>query len=192
MGLPVFRRGLELVSSQLNKLSQGIRAAQITSVIGGSFSRTPGGTTIIIDQQTTGGGGGSVALPCPFKATNASTETEQRVEIAQATVATQNPASPYQWPDGMGLDFPPYYLTITSEGYIYCVINFTQPDYNVSTDSTGITFEFSQTLKENTDVNQYVLMATISWDAGTSTIKVITNLCEAPAPNPCSLSYLQP
>jgi hypothetical protein len=67
MDLPVFRKGLELVSAQLNKLSQGIRAAQITSVIGGSFTRTPGGTTLIINQQPTGGGGGGGAQYCSFK-----------------------------------------------------------------------------------------------------------------------------
>lgn len=65
MDLPVFRRGLELVSAQLNKLSQGIRAAQITSVIGGSFTRTPGGTTLVIGQQP--GGGGAY---CSFKCTD--------------------------------------------------------------------------------------------------------------------------
>lgn len=187
MDLPVFRKGLELVSAQLNKLSQGIRAAQVTSVIGGSFARTPAGTTIIINQQATGGGGGAVALPCPFEATNASTETQQRVEIKQGMVATGNPSNPYQWPDGMGIGFPAYYLEITSSGYIYCKIVFDIPSYLVSSDPTGITFLFSPTLLSNTETDQYFLMATIEFDGE---IKNINNVCTSPIPDPCLLIYV--
>lgn len=190
MDLPVFRRGLELVSAQLNKLSQGIRAAQVTSVIGGTFTRTPGGTTIIIDQQpqASSAGGGS-KVPCPFEATNASTETQQRVEIKQGTVETQNYLNPYQWPDGMGIDFPPYYLEVTGAGYIYCKVVFTPPQYTISTDPTAITFLFSETLQPNTDTDQYILTATIGWDTQTAKITTITNVCTAPVVTPCGLSY---
>ena len=71
MDLPVFRRGLELVSSQLNKLSNAVRASTITSVVGGTLSSTPGGTTLVIGQQPITSGGGSAA-PCPFKVTDVS------------------------------------------------------------------------------------------------------------------------
>lgn len=190
MDLPVFRKGLELVSAQLNKLSQGIRAAQVTSVIGGTFTRTPAGTTIIIDRQpiTTGNSGGGT-LPCPFEATNASNETTQRVEIKQGTVETQNYLNPYQWPDGMGIDFPPYYLEVTGEGYIYCKVVFTPPGYTISTDPTSITFLFSETLQSNTTTDQYILTATIGWDTETAKITTITNVCAAPVVSPCGLQY---
>lgn len=189
MDLPVFRKGLELVSSQLNKLSQGIRAAQITSVIGGSFSRTPAGTTLVINPQTGGSGsGGGAILPCPFKASNASTEIKQQVEIDQGTVETGNPLNPYQWPDGMGIGFPPYLLEITGEGYLYLKVVFTIPEYVVSDQPDGISFEFSETLKANTQTDQYILMATISWE--NDAIKLVSNMCEKPIVNACSLIYV--
>lgn len=90
MDLPVFRRGLELVSSQLNKLSQGIRAATITSVIGGSFTRTPGGTTLVIGQQPGGGGGGNAAY-CSFKCSDASDNGDLFIKIQQDQVNGQYP-----------------------------------------------------------------------------------------------------
>ena len=74
MDLPVFRRGLELVSAQLNKLSNSIRASTITSVIGGSLSCTPGGTTLVIDRQPAGLS--SSATGCPFQVTDISEAPE--------------------------------------------------------------------------------------------------------------------
>ena len=52
MNLPKFRSGQELNSTLLNQLSDGIRRNQITSVIGGTFTSTPGGTAIVIDAAT--------------------------------------------------------------------------------------------------------------------------------------------
>lgn len=94
MDLPVFRKGLELVSAQLNKLSQGIRAAQVTSVIGGSFTRTPAGTTIVIAPQSSGGGGGSAAAAyCPFKVTDVSEQGKLFIEIQQDKIQGRYPVS---------------------------------------------------------------------------------------------------
>jgi hypothetical protein len=95
MDLPVFRKGLELVSSQLNKLSQGIRAAQITSVIGGSFTRTPAGTTLVIAPQS-GGGGGSATPYCAFKVTDDSNPAETKLFIK-----IQQDKIDGRYPDGM-------------------------------------------------------------------------------------------
>lgn len=129
----------------------------------------------------------STNVLCPFEATNASNETQQRVEIKQGTVATGNPYNPYQWPDGMGIGYPPYYLEITESGYIYCKFVFNTPSYLVSSDPTGITFLFSSSLLPNTETDQYFLMATIEFDAE---IKNISNVCTSPVPDPCSLIYV--
>lgn len=130
-----------------------------------------------------------VTTICPFQATNASTETIQQVEIQQGTVATQNYLNPYQWPDGMGIDYPPYYLEVTGAGYIYCKVVFTPPMYTISTDPTSITFLFSETLESNTSTDQYIMTATIGWDTETAKIKSITNVCLSPSPSPCGLQY---
>jgi hypothetical protein len=95
MDLPFFKRGLELVSSQLNKLSSAIRSSTITSVIGGTLMRTPGGTTLVIDQQPGGGGGTAAAADyCFFKVTDASTSTQLRIQVQSDQVEGR-------WPDGM-------------------------------------------------------------------------------------------
>jgi len=95
MDLPFFKRGLELVSSQLNKLSNAIRASTITSVIGGTLMRTPGGTTLVIDQQPGGGGGGVAPSDyCFFKVTDVSTDTQLKIQVQSDQVEGR-------WPDGM-------------------------------------------------------------------------------------------
>ena len=191
MDLPVFRKGLELVSAQLNKLSQGIRAAQITSVIGGTFTRTPGGTTLFIDRQPiTTGSGGSGGGVCWYSSTAASTETEMRVQISQAALPTNNPASPYIWPDGMGIGFPPYYLTVTGSGYVYLAVLFNTSTYFVSTDPGAVSFEFSETIKPNTTELQYILVGTVTVTDGA--ITSVENVCSQPDLNPCLLEYTIP
>jgi len=188
MDLPVFRKGLELVSAQLNKLSQGIRAAQVTSVIGGTFTRTPGGTTIIIDRQpiTTGGGGGGGGGVCWYQSTDASTETEMRVMISQSALPTNNPAAPYIWPDGMGIGFPPYYLTVTGSGYVYLVVLFDTTTYLVSTEEGSVSLELSPTIKANTGTTQYILLGTVLVE---NVITSIQNVCTQPPVNPCMLVF---
>jgi len=190
MDLPVFRKGLELVSAQLNKLSQGIRSAQVTSVIGGTFTRTPGGTTIIIDRQPCGSGGGGTAGICWYQSSAASAETEMRVMISQAALPTNNPAAPYIWPDGMGIGFPPYYLTVTGSGYVYLAVLFNTSTYFVSTDPGAVSLEFSETIKPNTTEVQYILVGTVTVTDGA--ITSVENVCSQPDLNPCLLEYTTP
>ena len=149
MDLPVFRRGLELVSQQLNKLSEGIRAAQITSVIGGTFTRTPGGTTLTINTPPSGGSGGAPAKDCNFNVTDASiwNEAGNQVTTMQVKVANSQLAGIY--PAGMDAETP-YYIVLDPETdfsaagicylYLRAIVN---DDGVISAEENSLTFEWS-------------------------------------------------
>jgi hypothetical protein len=148
MDLPVFRRGLELVSAQLNKLSDNIRASTVTSVIGGKFTRTPGGTTLIINPVTTqGAGSGSATKDCNFNVTDASiwNEAGNQVTTMQVKVANSKLAGVY--PTGMDAETP-YYIVLDPETgfsaagicylYLRAIIN---DDGVISAEENSLTFE---------------------------------------------------
>lgn len=153
MDLPVFRRGLELVSQQLNKLSEGIRAAQITSVIGGTFTRTPGGTTLTINPPPSAGGAGAPAKDCNFKVTDASiwNEAGNQVTTMQVLVANSQLAGVY--PTGMD-GSTPYYIVLdpqtdfSTAGICYLYLrSIVNDDGVISSEENSLTFEPS---------NQYI------------------------------------
>jgi hypothetical protein len=181
MDLPAFRRGLELVSADLNKLSNAVRAASVTSVIGGTFSRTPGGTTIIINDQVRGNsGGGGSTIPCPFQCTDASDETGLKVEVAWGLIWQMLPTG--MFPD----NDPPLQLTVTENCFIYSKIEF-------NTDTllpTQISFSVETGLQSNTTDTQYNLIASVQVDttADPPVITQIRNVCQQPFPSPCSLA----
>lgn len=181
MDIPNFRRGLELNSTELNKLSNAIRSAAVTSVIGGTFSRTPGGTTIIVDAQVRGGGGGS-GVKCWFECTDASVGTALKVKVAQDQIAGR-------YPDGMGLDFPDFILDISQSCYIYAKVLFNTTTLEIEAGSTAITVLQSNDLQENTASEQYILLAAITTKTGPVRITQINNVCERPIPNPCYLAW---
>ena len=181
MDIPNFRRGLELNSTELNKLSNAIRSAAVTSVIGGTFSRTPGGTTIIVDAQVRGGSGGGV-IPCPFKCTDASDAVSLKIEVTQGLISGR-------WPEDMGIDSPPFILEITGNSYIYAAIYWDIENLQIGPDPDAITIIQSGELLQNTDTMQYILLATIVTDGSPLAITEITNVCEQPVPNPCLLDW---
>jgi hypothetical protein len=180
MDLPTFRRGFELVSAELNKLSNAIRAASITSVINGSFTRTPGGTTIIIGDQVRGGGGGGSTAFCPFKVTDASTSTELKINIAWGVIANRIPTG--MFPN----DSPQLVMTIESSVFVYAAITFDLDTLNVS----GISFVTDAEVKTNTTTTQYWLIATVTVDTtGESpVISKTMNVCQEPYASPCQLA----
>jgi hypothetical protein len=181
MDLPVFRRGLELVSADLNKLSNDISAASVTSVIGGTFTRTPGGTTIVVNDQVRGGGStGGSSIPCPFACYDASDEDTLRVEVSWGLIWQRLPTG--MFPD----NDPPLKLTVTDTCFIYSKIVF-------DTDTllpTEISFSVESELKENTNNTQYNLIASVfvKTDPSPAVISNIRNVCEQPFPSPCSLA----
>lgn len=56
--IPKFYTGQQIRASDLNALADETRKNEITAVVGGTFSRTSGGTTITVTSQGNGGGGG--------------------------------------------------------------------------------------------------------------------------------------
>lgn len=180
MYLPDFRRGVELTSTELNKLSDAIRSAAVTSVIGGTFSRTPGGTCLIIDQQVRGGGSEGGGVPCPFEVTDASEGTTMKVQIGWGLIWQQLPTGMFP------SNNPPLKMTVTETCYVYSKITF-----NTSTlIPSAVAFTISSAILQNTASDQYNLIARVfvNEDADSKTISGISNICQQPFPSPCSLA----
>jgi len=180
MDIPEFRRGLELTSRELNKLSDAVRSAAVTSVIGGTFTRTPGGTTIIVsDQVRGGGGGGGSAIYCPFQCSDASDSNGLKVQVGWGLIWQMLPTG--MFPDNN----PPLKLVVSESCFIYSKIVF-------NTDTllpTEVLFSVENTIKTNTATTQYNLIAivTVDTDAEPNVISKIQNMCQQPFPSPCAL-----
>ena len=180
MDIPNFRRGLELNSTELNKLSNAIRSAAVTSVIGGTFSRTPGGTTIIVDAQVRGSAsGGGATIPCPFQCSDASEAETLKVEVQWGLIWQMLPTG--MFPDNT----PTLKLTVSGDCFIYSRITF---DTNTLL-PTSVDFSVESELKMNTGTVQYNLIAVVlvSTDEPV-TIREIKNICQQPFPSPCALA----
>lgn len=180
MDIPEFRRGLELNSRELNKLSNAVRSAAVTSVIGGTFTRTPGGTTLIIDQQVRGSAGGGSTIPCPFQVSNASDEAGMKVEIQWGLIWQQLPTG--MFPD----NDPPLRMAISGTSYVYSKIEFNKDTLL----PVAVSFSIETEIKNNTDAIQYNLIAvvTVTGEGDEQKISAIQNICQQPFPSPCSLA----
>ncbi len=75
MDLPAFKKGMALMASDLNRLTNQVRASRVTQVIGGTVSVAPGGTTITV-SPTAGKAGGAAAYATPFEVLLAPQEEE--------------------------------------------------------------------------------------------------------------------
>jgi hypothetical protein len=178
MNLPKFRSGQELNSTLLNQLSDGIRRNQITSVIGGTFTSTPGGTAIVIDAQTRGGGGSTAV--CPFQVTTANEGDTWKFSIAWGMVGV-----PPVLPIGMlPNNVPP--LTMTwSDGWVYMRVEFVEDDTAVK----EVTFEIAEEIPPADETYAYYPIAYIDTDSsGEEPTQRIQNLCSAPIPSVCDLA----
>jgi len=182
MDLPAFRRGLELVSADLNKLANAIRAASVTSVIGGTFTRTPGGTTIVVSDQVRGGGSGGGAK-CWFKLSDATEGETIKIEIQQDQIAGR-------YPEGMGLGFPAFKITINSNTYFYISVKYNTTTLEIDPASDAIQIVDSDALKQATTNTIYILIGTVVVEAGK--VKTIDNICDRPIPDPCGLAWGSP
>jgi hypothetical protein len=180
MDIPEFRRGLELNSRELNKLSNAVRSAAVTSVIGGRFTRTPGGTTIIVNDQVRGGGGGGSSIPCPFQVSDATDEEGMKVQIEWGLIWQMLPTG--MQPD----NDPPLKMTITATGYVYSKIVFNKDTLI----PTSVSFSIETEIKSNSDTTQYNLIAIVTVDTTTqpASITGIQNICIQPFPSPCALA----
>lgn len=189
MDLPVFRRGLELVSTQLNKLSNAIRASTITSVIGGSLSCTPGGTTLVIDRQPATPG---ATVACPFQVTDISEPGESggqmtlKLNVLCEEIMLFSAPGFECWPEGTSAASPNFVIsTIPAQAgwhAIYLQINMDEQQH-LAVDNTGRVLPKIVTLQnyaESTSTEQMVYLAgvTLSTDeANHIYISDISNAC---------------
>lgn len=127
--------------------------------------------------------GGGAATPCPyFKVTDASTLETTRVQVAQSQIAGR-------WPEGMGIGYPPFYLEIGGNSYIYAGIYWDTNSLEIGTDTDAITILQSDQILQNTSDMQYILLATVVAEGFPLAITKITNICTQPTPNPCLLDW---
>jgi hypothetical protein len=127
--------------------------------------------------------GGATAAPCAYFRVTDATEAEiLRVEVAQSQIAGR-------WPDGMGIGFPPFYLELAGNSYIYAGIYWDVTTLTIGPDSDAITILQSDELLQNTDTMQYILLATVVTGGSPITITQINNVCSQPQPNPCLLDW---
>lgn len=185
MDLPQLEAGMAILAEQINKISREVRSNALSSVIGGSFVRAPGGTNVTINRQPMGSSGGGVGV-CPFRVTDASIGTTLKVQVQTGTVLTPTGA---RYPDGMSIEEPPFYLEISETCFIYCKISYIENTVTVMVESTGITLLQSATALPNTVDDEYVLLATLVVNPETVAITQISNVCLPVAANPCNLNW---
>jgi hypothetical protein len=184
---PYAQRGQPIPPSSFNALIDMVKSAQLTSVVGGTFSRSIGGTALTITSQSTGSGGGATqGLVCQyFEVTDASEGEVLKVEVAQNQIAGR-------WPEGMGIGNPPFILELSGSSYIYAAIYWDTVNLVIGPDADAITILQSNDLLANTSDMQYILLATVTVGGDPAAITQIDNVCTQPVPNPCLLDWSTP
>jgi hypothetical protein len=178
---PYQQRGQPISPSAFNALIDEVKSNQISSIVGGNFNRTIGGTSINIPSGNAGGGGqsGGSEIPCPFECSDVSDEEELKIEIDWGLIWQMLPTG--MFPD----NDPTLKLTIAGNRFIYSRITF-------NTDTllpTAVDFSAESELKTNTSTVQYNLIAVVLVSTNEpKTITKITNICQQPFPSPCALA----
>jgi len=182
MNLPDVQRGMAILADHIQRLNSAIRQIRVRPGVGYNVRETNGGTSLLIDRgQVSAGSSGGIACQY-FEVTDASDETGLKVEVAQNLIAGR-------YPDGMGIDFPPFKLDISGNSYIYACIYWDIENLVIGSESDAITILQSSDLLENTDTLQYILLATVETGGDPLAITTITNVCSEPVPNPCLLDW---
>jgi hypothetical protein len=184
MDLPFFKRGMELLASQLNRLSDNVRSSTITSVIGGRFSRTPGGTTLIIDAGNRTASAGDAGT-CYYSVSDATiVEGTPIIEVSRELLPIQAGESgdPYRYPYGM-TEVDAFKITIDStfENWagLYLKLEFNE-DGLFRQYPQAARFRLSDRPLISGDQNQFILCSEISLsvnEQGKKYISNINNLC---------------
>jgi len=181
MNLPDVQRGMTIMAEHIQRLNAAIRQVRLRPGAGYMVKESNGGTSIAFGPQMLGGTGGGIACQY-FEVTDASDETGLKVEVAQNLIAGR-------YPDGMGIDFPPFKLDISGNSYIYACIYWDIENLVIGSESDAITILQSSDLLQNTDTLQYILLATVETGGSPLAITNITNVCTQPVPNPCLLDW---
>jgi hypothetical protein len=125
------------------------------------------------------GGGSTCAY---FEVTDASEPSVIKVKVAQNLIAGR-------WPEGMGLGFPPFLLTLSGNSYIYAKIAYDTTTLQILTDSDAITILQASSIQQNTADSVYILLATVVTGGDPKRITQINSVCTQPQPNPCNLAW---
>ena len=181
MNLPDVRAGMAILADHIQRLNAAIRQVQIRPGPGYRLQQTGGGTTLVIDRGTIGGGKATVVCPY-FECTDASEGAALKVKVAQSQIAGR-------WPDGMGLDFPPFVLSIYASSYIYAKVTYDTTALTILPESDAITISASETIQANTAEDVYILLATVVVGGDPAAITEINNVCAQPVPSPCDLEW---
>lgn len=183
MNLPDVQRGMAILAEHIQRLNAAIRQTRLQPGIGYLLKESSGGTSLVIQTgpNSSNGGGGSGSL-CYFTVTDASEGTTLKVEVQQDQISGR-------YPNGMGLGFPAFKLTISGNCYIYAKILFNTTTLQIDAGSEAITILQSNELQENTASEQYILLATVLTKTGPARIDKITNICAQPTPNACALAW---
>jgi hypothetical protein len=123
------------------------------------------------------------AVDCPFRVTDKSTTGAKVVEVAQNVVLTPNA----RFPQGMGIGYPPFYLTITETSYIYVKIIYVPNDVVVDPIEEAVTIAVKNELTQNTVNDEYILLAIVVMEDGK--ITQVVNSCPNVVANPCNLNW---
>lgn len=172
---------MAILADHIQRINAAIRQARIRPGVGYQIRETSGGVSLLIRPGTSGGGGGGAVCQY-FEVTDASEGTALKVQVAQNLINGR-------WPDGMGLDFPPFKLDISGNSYIYAKVTYNTTTLQILPDSDAITVLQSGSLEANTEDSVYILLATVVTDGSPLAITEITNVCSQPVPNPCNLAW---
>jgi hypothetical protein len=172
---------MAILAEHIQRINAAVRQSRLRPGVGYLLKESSGGTSLVIDRGTVAGGGGGTACQY-FEVTDASDEAGLKVQVAQNLIAGR-------WPDGMGLDFPPFKLEISGNSYIYAQVTYNTTTLQINPESDAITILQSGTLQENTADSVYILLATVVTDGDPLAITEITNVCSQPVPNPCNMAW---
>ena len=178
---PYQQRGQPISPTDFNSLIDEVKSNKLTSLVGGNFNRSVGGTAITVFSTASGGGGGGAsASNCPFQVQDVSKDNTLKVEIAWGLIWNMLPTG--MFPDNK----PPLRMDVTKNCYVYSKVVFNTNTLLPS----AISFSIEEDLVPNTSSTQYNLIAvvTVDEDADPKVISSIRNICQQPFPSPCSLA----
>ena len=181
MNLPDVQRGMAILAEHIQRLNAAIRQVRLRPGAGYMVKESNGGTSIAFGPQMLAGTGGGIVCQY-FEVTDVSEDTALKVQVAQSLIVGR-------YPDGMGIDFPPFKLDISGNSYIYACIYWDIENLVIGSESDAITILQSSDLLQNTDTLQYILLATVETGGDPLAITTITNVCTQPVPNPCLLDW---
>lgn len=126
--------------------------------------------------------GGAQRVCDYFALSDASEGSVLKVQVAQNQIANR-------FPQGMGLGYPAFKLTISQSSYIYAKIAYNINTLEILPDEDAITILQSSSIEENTSSSVYILIGTVVTGGDPLRITQIQSVCSQPEPNACNLAW---